>query len=145
MILTTLEGYAIKSLIYIASKKDRRATVSEIAQNNNVSFPYILRICSMLREHHILESEKGRSGGYIMVRDPKDISVLEIIQAVKRNSIEVKCEFGLKTSKCKPAECISMQSLEYLKSRLDDFLSKITLQDLLERSLNYGNFTNTGN
>ncbi|MCI4463158.1 MAG: Rrf2 family transcriptional regulator [Caldisericum sp.] len=145
MILTTLEGYAIKSLIYIASKKDRRATVSEIAHNNNVSFPYILRICSMLREHHILESEKGRSGGYTLARDPKDITVREIIEAVGRQSIEVKCEFGKKTLKCKPTECISMQSLEYLKERLDEFLQNITLEDLIERRAKYGTFTNTGN
>lgn len=145
MILTTLEGYAIKSLMYIASKKDKRATVSEIANNNSISFPYILRICSMLREHHILESEKGRSGGYILARDPKDITVKEIIEAVGRHSIEVKCEFGKKTLKCKPSECISIQALNYLKENLDAFLEKLTLKDLIERSIKNVTFTNTGN
>jgi hypothetical protein len=38
-----------------------------------------------------------------------------------------------------------MQSLEYLKERLDEFLQNITLEDLIERRAKYGTFTNTGN
>lgn len=143
MILTTLEGYAIKALLYIASKEDRRATVSEIAHNNNVSFPYILRICSKLREHHILESEKGRSGGYILVKSPKEITLKEIIEAVGRSTIEVKCNFGKKNTKCHPSDCISLASIQYLKKELDNFLSNLTLQDLMERRVKYAYFTNT--
>jgi len=144
MILTTLEGYAIKALMYIAIKEDKKATVSEIARSNNVSFPYILRICALLRAYGILESEKGRGGGYILVRDARSITLLEIIKAVGREGLEVKCEFGRKTEKCKPSDCISLHSLEFLRIELDKFLSKITLQDLIERRKTYANLTNTG-
>ncbi|MBP8612804.1 MAG: Rrf2 family transcriptional regulator [Candidatus Atribacteria bacterium] len=134
MILTTLEGYAIKALIYIATTKDKRATVNEISRNNNISFSYILRICSMLREHGVLESEKGRSGGYLLTKNPEEITLKEIIEAVGRESIEVKCDFGKKSVKCKPENCISLKSLEFLKDELDSLLSSITLKDLVERS-----------
>lgn len=75
MIVTTLEGYAVKALIYIANRKDRRATIKEISEQNRISFPYILRICSMLRQKGILESIKGRNGGYVLSRDPSSISL----------------------------------------------------------------------
>jgi Rrf2 family protein len=134
MILTTLEGYAIKALIYIATTKDKRATVNEISRNNNISFSYILRICSMLRENGVLESEKGRTGGYLLTKDPQEITLKEIIEAVGRESIEVKCDFGNKSVKCKPENCISLKSLEFIKDEIDLLFSNITLKDLVERS-----------
>jgi len=145
MILTTLEGYAIKALIYIALKKENRATVNEIAKNNNISFPYILRICSLLRENGILTSEKGRSGGYKLGKDPSEITLKDIIYAVGRESIEVRCEYGKKSTKCKPYDCISLQSMLFLKKEFDSFLEKITLKEIIERRDLHANFTNTGN
>ncbi|MEF3244704.1 MAG: Rrf2 family transcriptional regulator [Caldisericaceae bacterium] len=145
MILTTLEDYAIKVLLYLSLKKGHRATVHEIAHNNNVSFPYILRICAKLREKGILVSEKGRNGGYQLSKDPSKITLKDIINAVNRQSIEIKCVYSKKGGKCKPQECISFNSLLFLKSEIDHLLENITLKDLVERRDFYANYSDTSN
>lgn len=144
MIVTTLEGYAVKALIYIARKESKMATIKEISTDNRISFPYILRICSSLRKQGVLKSTKGRKGGYTLERDPKTISLYEIINAVGRTSIEIKCDFGMRTNLfCYQKNCISLDAWEYVLEQTNELYKKIKLSDLIERS-NYENSTNTG-
>lgn len=144
MLVTTLEGYALKALIYLAEKKSKRATVKEIAEKNNVSFSYILRICSILREKGILDSVRGRKGGYILKRSPSDISLYEVIKAVRRNTVEIRCDYGKrKDTTCIPTDCISVQAWEKVKRRVDELFKTIKLSDLmLKKGEQYGT-TNT--
>ncbi len=148
MVVTTLEGYALKALIYIAKKEEKRATIKEISMKNSISFPYILRICSELRRHGILTSIRGRSGGYVLERDPSDISLYEIVNAVGRKSIEIKCDYGRrKDLHCYQIECISMKAWEVVRSKVDDLFKEIKLSDLVsEKGENKYEYTaNTGN
>ncbi len=132
MIVTTLEGYALKALIYLGRKKDKRASIKEISVENRISFPYILRICSMLRQKGILESIKGRNGGYLMTRDPSTISILEIIHAVHREAVEIKCDYGEKIGlNCFQMDCISLAAWEKIKVKTDELFLKIKLTDLI--------------
>jgi Rrf2 family protein len=132
MIVTTLEGYALKALMYIATKDSKRATVKEIAKENRISFLYILRICSELRKNGILTSIRGRDGGYVLKRLPSDISIYEIIEAVGRETVELKCDYGeRKDLPCYQVECISLKAWGLIKNRVDDTLKKITLSDLI--------------
>lgn len=132
MIATTREEYAVKALIYIASKEIRKASISEIAEKNSISFAYILRICSLLRQHGILTSEKGRSGGYILEKDPSTISLFDIIEAVGRKSVEIKCNYGAKhDTPCYQSECISMSAWNTIREKTDELYKEIKLSDLI--------------
>ncbi|MEA3313166.1 MAG: Rrf2 family transcriptional regulator [Caldisericota bacterium] len=133
MLVTTLEGYALKALIYLAEKKNKRATIREISKENNISFSYILRICSMLRSNGLLDSVRGRSGGYILTRDPADISLYEIIQAVGRETVEIKCNYGKrKDIPCITTDCLALLPWEKTKSKVDKLFKSITLKILME-------------
>ncbi len=132
MVVTTLEGYALKALIYIATKKEKRATIKEISEKNNISFPYILRICSELRSHGVLTSIRGRLGGYVLERDPSDISLYEIIKAVRKETVEIKCDYGQrKDLHCYQVNCISMKAWNSIKNKVDDIFKDIKLSDLI--------------
>ncbi len=146
MIVTTLEGYALKALIFIATKKEKKATIREISKENKISFPYILRICSLLRKGNILKSTKGRKGGYYLTRSPKDISLYEIINAVGRKSIEIKCDFGRRTGlKCYQYDCLSLPAWQYILDETNSLFNKITLDVLIERSKKNEHSANTDN
>lgn len=146
MIVTTLEGYALKAMLYISLKKEKRATVKEISKENKISFPYILRICSLLRNNGLLISTKGRKGGYILAKDPKKITLYEIINSVGRTSIEIKCDFGIrKELHCFQKDCISLDAWLFVLDKADMLFKQITLFDLLERSRKDGDSTNASN
>ncbi len=134
MLVTTLEGYALKALLYIAAKENQRVTIKEISRENNISFPYILRICSELRRKGILKSVRGRGGGYLLNKPPSKISVYEIIKAVGRETVEIKCEYGKrKDLPCYQSNCISMHAWHSIKEKVDIALKDIKLSDLVSK------------
>lgn len=132
MVVTTLEGYALKALIYIAMKEDKRASIKEISVNNRVSFPYMLRICSQLRKNGLLKSIRGRTGGYVLAKDPSKISLYEIIYAMGRETVEIKCDYGKKKNvRCLPRDCISVNAWKKIKKSVDRQFKNIKLSDLI--------------
>lgn len=130
MVITTLESYSLKALVYIVLKNNKKASVSEISQNIGISFPYILRICSTLREKGILSSEKGRKGGYTLKREPSTISLYEIFKAFNKESIEIKCDFGKNIdAHCFQKDCILIPEWKKVKAKFDNLMQSITLSD----------------
>ncbi len=132
MVVTTLEGYALKALIYIAMKEDKRASIKEISINNRVSFPYMLRICSQLRKSGLLKSIRGRTGGYVLAKDPSKISLYEVITAVGRETIEIKCDYGKKKNvHCFPRDCVSISAWRKIRKSVNKQFKEIKLSDLI--------------
>ncbi len=132
MVVTTLEGYALKALIYIAMKEDKRASIKEISINNRVSFPYMLRICSQLRKSGLLKSIRGRTGGYVLAKDPSKISLYEVITAVGRETIEIKCDYGKKKNvHCFPRDCVSINAWRKIRKSVNKQFKEIKLSDLI--------------
>ncbi len=73
--------YGIKALIYIA-KQDKLMPVliSEISEKENISKKFLETILLDLKKIGLLGSKKGKGGGYYLLKDPKDISVANIIR-----------------------------------------------------------------
>lgn len=137
MVITSLEDYALRALVYIALKENKKASVSEIAEKNGISFSYILRICSTLREKGILESNKGRKGGYILKREPSTISLLEVVKAVGKDSIEIRCDFGKnKAANCYNIDCMLAPEWKKIKIKFNSLMSDIKLSDFIQGGLN---------
>jgi len=87
----------------------------------------------MLRGNDILDSVRGRSGGYILTRKPADISLYEIIQAVGRKTVEIKCNYGKrKDISCISIDCLALHPWEKAKSEVDKLFKSISLKNLME-------------
>ncbi|MDP3980541.1 MAG: Rrf2 family transcriptional regulator [Chlamydiota bacterium] len=83
MIYSRTSEYAIRALSYIASKQNKsRATVEEISLNTKVPMAYIAKIFQCLVKAKILRSYRGPNGGYALISDPHQLSLMKIIQAL---------------------------------------------------------------
>src|SRR5205085_11516021 len=56
--------------------------LSAIAERQNLSIAYLEQIFLRLRRAGLVESARGRTGGYVLARRAKDISIAEIMEAV---------------------------------------------------------------
>lgn len=73
--------YGIKALIYIAKQnKLMPVLISEISEKENISKKFLETILLDLKKFGLLGSKKGKGGGYYLLKDPKDISVANIIR-----------------------------------------------------------------
>jgi Rrf2 family protein len=76
--------YAIKALLYLADhqSEDRSIFSSEIAEQEKIPKKFLETILRELRNFKLLQSQRGKTGGYRLLKDPKDIFLAELIRLV---------------------------------------------------------------
>ena len=57
--------------------------VEALAEREQISPNYLVQILNELRTAGIVESRRGKHGGYILARDPKDVTLADIVQATE--------------------------------------------------------------
>jgi Rrf2 family protein len=96
--LTKSTEYAIRSLIYIQLQnwKEMRPGVPEIAREIEAPTAFTAKILHILTSRHILESMKGRGGGFFFHENQSDLSLYQIIIVMEGDRLFTKCGFGLR-------------------------------------------------
>jgi len=72
--------YAIHALVHLVENQDRIIHAAEICNVRSIPKKFLENILLDLKKHGILESKRGKSGGYYFRRDPAKISIIEIIR-----------------------------------------------------------------
>lgn len=77
-------GYGLRALLHMASEDDAGAfTAEELAAAAETSTDFMHKIMRALRDAGIVSSKPGPSGGFQLERDPHELSVLEIVNAIQ--------------------------------------------------------------
>ncbi|MGA9213681.1 RrF2 family transcriptional regulator [Kaistella sp.] len=90
--------YAIKASIYIAqqSHQERSANVKEVAKAVNAPEAFTAKILQQLCRENILESIRGKQGGFIFSVDKqKQIKIFDVVQLIDGDAIFTNCGLGL--------------------------------------------------
>lgn len=75
--------YAIKALIYLAEhKEDGPVLIADIAKKKKIPLKFLENILLELRKAGILESKKGKGGGYFLKVPPSKIPLADIIRKI---------------------------------------------------------------
>jgi Rrf2 family protein len=83
MQFTRAASYAIHALVHMAGHKGDQPLASHlIAREQGLPEKFLLKSLKLLVSRGVLKSIKGPNGGYQLAKAPKDITLLEIIEAV---------------------------------------------------------------
>ena len=86
MRLSLSSRYALHAVVYIAAVKKTDPVASNvIAQARGISDRFLLKVLRPLISAQILKSVKGPHGGYRLGRPASEISLLDVIEAVRRS------------------------------------------------------------
>ncbi len=132
MKLTTKGRYAVTAMLDLALRYEKGAvTLADIARRQGISLSYLEQLFAKLRRGGLVDSVRGPGGGYNLAREPGKISVAEIIVTINENIDATRCG-GEKN--CDGDEtCLTHQLWEDLSKQIYDFLSGISLGDLVAR------------
>ncbi|OGI50617.1 MAG: Fe-S cluster assembly transcriptional regulator IscR [Candidatus Muproteobacteria bacterium RIFCSPHIGHO2_12_FULL_60_33] len=132
MKLTTKGRYAVTAMLDLALRYDKGAvTLAEIAKRQGISLSYLEQLFAKLRRSGLVDSVRGPGGGYTLAMEPNKISVAEIIVSINENIDATRCG-GEKN--CHGDEtCLTHQLWEDLSIRIHEFLSGITLGELVTK------------
>ncbi len=83
MQITRQADYAVRAVLYLARLgQTERAATSQVAQEQNIPPSFLAKIISQLSIAGLLHTSRGARGGVTLAREPKDITLLEVIEAI---------------------------------------------------------------
>jgi Rrf2 family protein len=81
--LSKAAEYAARGLLHLAGSHKRDVCVEEIAKARAVPVSYLAKLFQLLARKGFVRSQRGADGGFSLAKDPGDINLLEIIEAVE--------------------------------------------------------------
>ena len=83
MQITRQADYAVRAVLHLAQMKNGdRAATSTVAKEQHIPPSFLAKIISQLSIAGLLHTSRGARGGVTLARDPKDITLLEVIEAI---------------------------------------------------------------
>jgi Rrf2 family iron-sulfur cluster assembly transcriptional regulator len=76
--------YGIRAVTYIASKskKNGKIGIKQISRDLDLPTPFLAKILQQLAKQKILSSSKGPHGGFSLLKDPKSITLFDIVATI---------------------------------------------------------------
>ncbi len=129
MRLTSFTDYSVRVLTYAALKKNELASIREVSEVYGISSNHLMKVIHHLGKGNYLETIRGKNGGFRLARDPKDISIGELIRYTEDdlaliNSNDKKTDQNEKVN----FNAIVEQALGSFMTTVDNY----TLADLVE-------------
>ena len=128
----TLEAdYAIRIVHQLATLQ-RRADAKTIAENTGVTLRFSLKILRKLVGSGIIKSFKGTQGGYEIAKDPKDISLFDVIGTIEGPMNISRCvDPQFVCSRENGGDCQFQRVFVRLSNQIQDELRAVTFDQLL--------------
>ncbi len=127
--------YALKAVGYLAARYGSAPVqISEISQKKQIPLKFLENILLELKKAGILESKKGKGGGYYIGQAPSDISLAKIIRTIDGPISMLPCVslyFYEKCSDCDEAYCNINRVFAEARDATLQVLEHRTLQDII--------------
>ena len=132
MKLSTRGRYGTRALLDIALHEgEAPVALKDIAQRQQISFPYLKHLVTPLIARGILGSARGPRGGVSLLKRPEEIKLSEVIQLLEGSTAPVECIDNPETC-ARSNLCVTRDIWSKLNKALNEVLESITLQDLVE-------------
>lgn len=85
--------YGIRAVIYLASQPESsgKTGIKKISQDLDLPTPFLAKILQLLAKQKILSSTKGPHGGFSLLKDPRTITLYDIVNTIDGDEIFTNC------------------------------------------------------
>ena len=138
MKLSTKGRYGVKAMVELAiNYGDTPLSIKTISGRQKISEYYLEQLFSPLRKAKLIKSIRGAQGGYVLNKEPKDITVADIMYVLEGPIEVADCVDG---STCDNVDgCATRLLWGKIKRSIDDVLTSVTLQDIVNDYINIKN------
>lgn len=131
--------YGIRAVIYLASQpvSHGKTGIIKISKDLDLPTPFLAKILQQLAKQKILSSSKGPHGGFSLLKDPRTITLLDIVNTIDGKDVFTNCVMhngtcnsGEKNSK----KCALHDDYEKIRHNIIRLFSNRTIFDLVKRA-----------
>ena len=136
--MTLHTDYALRMLIYVATRRDGACTVNDVAGAYGLSRNHLLKVAQTLRDLGLVETTRGRAGGIRLARVPREIGIGALVRATEEEFSLAECmQAGGRACAISPACRLKGMLHEALGAFLS-VLDKYTLADIVRDRASLG-------
>ncbi len=130
--LTKKADYGLIAVRHLAEHADMGAcSAKDLAEMYGIPQEALAKILQRLARSKLLVSLQGTNGGYVLARDPRQISALEIIRAIEGPLFITSCNNSDKSCSQSP-KCTVREPLQKVSRTIEEVLSRLTIWELRE-------------
>ena len=141
MLISTKGRYALRVMIDLAEHRSEEfISLREIAVRQEISEKYLESIIRMLVKAKVVESLRGKGGGYRLNKAPDQYTAGSILRLTEESLAPVAClEEG--ADPCPRAgRCRTLSLWQGLDKAIHDYLESVTIADLMEQGTAGGDY-----
>lgn len=132
MKLSTRGRYGLKAMFQLSLYYgEGPIPLKQIADKQGLSENYLEQLFSILRKEGLVKSVRGAQGGYMLSREPKGITVGQVLRCLEGNMAPSDCVIDGEEIECEREEiCVTKLVWIKIKDSIDEVIDSITLQDM---------------
>jgi Rrf2 family protein len=135
--LTKKTKYALKALMSLVREHGHGPVlIADLAEHEEIPKKFLEQILLSLKNKGILQSKKGKGGGYLLGRPPETITLGEVIRALDGPLAPIPCVSQTAYVKCDECEDETTCGIRVVMKQVRDETAKIldgtSLADLIE-------------
>lgn len=131
MISRTTE-YALRAAVCLAVDPAEPKTTQQISRVSHVPAGYLAKVMQSLVRAGVVGSQRGLGGGFILKRPPREITVLDVVNAVDPVKRILECPLGLPEHQ--DGLCPLHRKLDQAAAQIESSFASSTLADLVKPS-----------
>lgn len=134
--LTKKTKYALRALIYLAERRaDGPVLIARLAADERIPRKFLEHILLELNKEGILQSKKGKGGGYFLQKDADQIFIGDVVRLMDGPLAPVSCVSKTAYAPCKEcsdeASCAIRGVMKQVRDAIADILDKTSLADMM--------------
>jgi Rrf2 family protein len=133
MKMSTKGRYGTRAMVDIGENFGRGpVSLRKLTERQCVPMKYMEQIISLLKASGLIRSARGSRGGYMLAKEPCEISLHDIVQALEGSWALVDCLYD-DTFCDRTKECVTYEIWHDLQAAIYKILDSTTLADVIER------------
>jgi Rrf2 family protein len=133
LILSGTAEYALRAIIYLAQHgQNGRVAAAEVSEALEIPANYLGKILHELARAGVLDSCRGKRGGFALAIPPEQLSLLRVVSLFDRVGEEPRCLLGRDECSDK-SPCAAHQRWKGVSQQVTSFFQDTTVADLLAK------------
>jgi Rrf2 family protein len=136
MKISTKARYGLRALVDLAVHSGgEQVALIHIAKRQELSVNYLEQVFSLLKKSHIVKSIKGSQGGYMLTKNPNEITVGDIIRAIEGEVLIVDEQDQTDAASLilkNMHQCLWENVWNRMTQSICEVIDNITLEDLMK-------------
>ncbi|HXE89431.1 MAG TPA: Rrf2 family transcriptional regulator [Terriglobales bacterium] len=132
--LSTTSTYALRALSRLALEPEGGSLLGrDLAREAHVPEQYLPKLMLVLRHAGLVGAARGTGGGYHLERSPRQIRLLEVVEAFEGPVGEPGCLLGVNPVCMETNPCAGHTAWKRVRDEYLRFLTQTTIEDLAAR------------